>query len=76
MLHAAGMLDYTQLKDRILITTAALVAAGSSLCYTIGGWPATEPFLAGGATGLMYQRMLQASVDNLPGSMYQKRVSP
>ncbi|BDA45841.1 hypothetical protein COCOBI_07-6280 [Coccomyxa sp. Obi] len=68
MLHAAGMLDYCALKDRILVTTAALVAAGSSLCYSLGGWPATEPFLAGGAVGLAYQSMLQANVDALPGS--------
>ena len=32
-LHAMGMLDYSALKGRILVTTAALVAAGSSLCY-------------------------------------------
>ena len=32
-LHAMGMLDYCALKSRILVTTAALVAAGSSLCY-------------------------------------------
>ncbi|EIE22579.1 hypothetical protein COCSUDRAFT_66290 [Coccomyxa subellipsoidea C-169] len=75
MLHAAGMLDYSSLKDRILVTTAALVAAGSSLCYSMGGWPATEPFLAGGAVGLAYQSMLQANVDSLPGSgAYSTRV--
>lgn len=75
MLHAAGMLDYSSLKDRILVTTAALVAAGSSLCYSMGGWPATEPFLAGGAVGLAYQSMLQANVDSLPGSSaYSTRV--
>ncbi len=75
MLHAAGMLDYSALKDRILVTTAALVAAGSSLCYSLGGWPATEPFLAGGAVGLAYQSMLQANVDALPGSStYSTRV--
>lgn len=75
MLHAAGMLDYSSLKDRIMVTTAALVAAGSSLCYSMGGWPATEPFLAGGAVGLAYQSMLQANVDALPGSnAYSTRV--
>ena len=71
-LHAVGMLDYCQLKDRILIATAALVAAGSSLCYAVGGWEATEPFLAGGVGALVYQRMLQANVDNLGGNQYPK----
>ena len=71
-LHAVGMLDYCQLKDRILIATAALVAAGSSLCYAVGGWEATEPFLAGGVGALVYQRMLQANVDNLGGTQYHK----
>ena len=71
-LHAVGMLDYCQLKDRILIATAALVAAGSSLCYAVGGWEATEPFMAGGAAALVYQRMLQANVDNLGGTQYSK----
>lgn len=76
MLHAAGMLDYCALKDRIMVTTAALVAAGSTLCYGVGGWPATEPFLAGGAVGLAYQSMLQANIDSLPGSdTYSARVS-
>ncbi len=76
MLHAAGMLDYCALKDRIMVTTAALVAAGSTLCYGVAGWPATEPFLAGGAVGLAYQSMLQANVDSLPGSdTYSTRVS-
>ena len=71
-LHAVGMLDYCQLKDRILIATAALVAAGSSLCYAVGGWEATEPFLAGGVAALVYQRMLQANIDNLGGTQYPK----
>lgn len=67
-LHAVGMLDYCQLKDRILIATAALVAAGSSLCFAMGGWEATEPFLAGGTGALVYQRMLQSNVDTLGGT--------
>ena len=71
-LHAVGMLDYGQLKDHILIATAALVATGSSLCYAVGGWEATEPFLAGGVGALVYQRMLQANVDNLGGTQYPK----
>ena len=66
------MLDYCQLKDRILIATAALVAAGSSLCYAMAGWEATEPFLAGGIAALAYQRMLQANVDNLGSTQYPK----
>ena len=39
-LHAVGMLDYCQLKDRILIATAALVAAGVLpvlCCGRLGG---------------------------------------
>ena len=32
----------------------------------MGGWPATEPFLAGGCGGLLYQKLLQAGVDALP----------
>lgn len=71
-LHAVGMLDYCQLKDRILIATAALVAAGSSLCYAMGGWEATEPFLAGGVGALMYQCMLQANVDSLGSTQFPK----
>ena len=66
------MLDYCQLKDRILIATAALVAAGSSLCYAMGGWEAAEPFVAGGIGALVYQRMLQANVDNLGSTQYPK----
>lgn len=38
-LHAMGMLDYCALKGRILVTTAALVAAGSSLCYRCARGP-------------------------------------
>ena len=71
-LHAVGMLDYCQLKDRILIATAALVAAGSLLCYAMGGWEATEPFVAGGIAALVYQCMLQANVDNLGSTQYPK----
>lgn len=67
-----GMLDYCQLKDRILIATAALVAAGSSLCYAMAGWEATEPFLAGGIAALAYQCMLKANVDNLGSTQYPK----
>ena len=71
-LHAVGMLDYCQLKDRILIATAALVAGGGSLCYAMGGWEATEPFLMGGFAALLYQRMLQANVDALGASQYSR----
>lgn len=41
------------------------VACARSAC-SVGGWPATEPFLAGGFGGLLYQKMLQAGVDALP----------
>ena len=71
-LHAVGMLDYCQLKDRILLATAALVAGGGSLCYAMGGWEATEPFLMGGFAALVYQRMLQANVDSLGSSPYSR----
>ena len=71
-LHAVGMLDYCQLKDRILIATAALVAGGGSLCFAMGGWEATEPFLMGGFAALLYQRMLQANVDALSASQYSR----
>ena len=35
-LHALGMLDYGEMKARLMLTTAALVATGSTICWIHG----------------------------------------
>lgn len=61
-----GMADYGQLKERLLISTAVLVCAGSGIALSTGGWDAACPFAVGGTIGIMYQWMLQKGVDAIP----------
>lgn len=35
-LHALGMVDYGEMKARLMLTTAALVAGGSTICWIHG----------------------------------------
>ena len=64
-----GMLDYAQLKGRLLSTTAGLVLAGSCIAFSSGGAGAVAPFAVGGSAGMAYLWLLQQSVDSLPGTM-------
>ena len=68
-LHVMGMLDYAQLKGRLLSTTAGLVLAGSCIAFSSGGAGAAAPFAVGGSAGMAYLWLLQQSVDSLPGTM-------
>ena len=67
-LHAMGMLDYWELKHRLMTTTAGLVFAGSLIAFAAGGLDAAYPFAIGGCAGVSYQWLLQQSVDSLPAS--------
>lgn len=64
-----GMLDYSQLKGRLLSTTAGLVLAGSCIAFSSGGAGAAAPFAVGGSAGMAYLWLLQQSVDSLPGTL-------
>jgi hypothetical protein len=71
-LHSMGMMDYFELKGRLLLTTGALVATGSVISFSAGGVAAAGPFAAGGLAGLMYQYLLQQGVDAIPGGLATK----
>lgn len=64
-LYGLGLAEYGGFKARLLATTGALVAAGGSVALVAGGVSAAVPFLAGGATGLLYQWLLMQGVDHL-----------
>lgn len=58
--------QYTALKGRILKITAALIAFGLAAAAATGGADAAEAFALGGAIALVYQLMINRSVDSLP----------
>ncbi len=60
------MAQYDELKGRLLLATASLVAMGTGLSYLLAGLPLAVPFAAGGGLGVVYQIMLQQGVDALP----------
>ena len=41
-LHALGMMDYGEMKARLMLTTAALVATGSTICWIHGDTGAAQ----------------------------------
>jgi hypothetical protein len=49
-----------------MLATSGLVLAGSGIAFTVGGWDAAAPFLAGGVGGLFYCWLLQQGVDSIP----------
>eukprot|EP00884_Botryococcus_braunii_P007342 jgi/Botrbrau1/16609/Bobra.0068s0036.1 len=65
-LHSLWMMDYRELKDRLMLATSGLVIAGAGIAFTVGGWDAAAPFLAGGVGGLFYCWLLQQNVDAIP----------
>lgn len=68
-LHAMGMMGYTELKGRLMSTTAFLVASGSLIAFSAGGGEAAYPFALGGSGALGYQWLLQQSVDSIPSKI-------
>lgn len=60
-LYSLNMQQYSELKGQLLAATAVLVALGSALAYAAGGRDLALPFALGGASGMLYQYMLQAS---------------
>lgn len=65
-LRSLGMAQYDELKGRLLLATASLVAMGTGLTYLLAGLPLAVPFVVGGGLGVAYQLMLQQGVDALP----------
>lgn len=65
-LRSLGMAQYDELKGRLLLATASLVAMGTGLSYLLAGLALAVPFAAGGGLGVVYQIMLQQGVDALP----------
>lgn len=68
-LHAMGMMGYSELKSRLMSTTAFLVATGSLIAFSSGGSQAAYPFAVGGSAALGYQWLLQQSVDSIPSKL-------
>jgi len=68
-LHAMGMMGYSELKSRLMSTTAFLVATGSLIAFSAGGSQAAYPFAVGGSAALGYQWLLQQSVDSIPSKL-------
>lgn len=65
--YARSMSDYDALKSQLTATNAALVVAGTALATIAGDWDTATPFAIGGAVGLLYQVLLQSSVDSIAG---------
>ena len=68
-LHAMGMMGYRELKGRLMNTTAFLVASGCLIAFSAGGAEAAYPFAVGGSAALVYQWLLQQSVDSIPSKI-------
>lgn len=66
-LHRMNMQQYRELKAQLVAATAVLVGLGSGLAYAAGGRDLALPFALGGASGVLYQYMLQVAVDNVGG---------
>jgi hypothetical protein len=64
-LYRLNMEQYTSLKGQLLAATAVLVGLGSALAYAAGGRDLALPFALGGASGMLYQYMLQAAADSV-----------
>lgn len=59
-LYSLSMQQYGALKAQLVGATAVLVGLGSGLAYAAGGRDLALPFALGGASGMLYQYMLQA----------------
>ena len=62
-----GLAGYTSLKAQVLQLSALAIGLGTVSSYALGGAESALPFLGGGLAGLAYQRLLQLSVDAVPG---------
>lgn len=58
-LYRMNMAQYRQLKAQLVAATAVLVGLGSGMAYAAGGRDLALPFALGGASGVLYQYMLQ-----------------
>ncbi len=58
-LYRLNMTQYRQLKAQLVAATAVLVGLGSGMAYAAGGRDLALPFALGGASGVLYQYMLQ-----------------
>jgi hypothetical protein len=73
VMQAVGSAEYGALKDRLLLTTAAMGAGGSALAAALAGPDVALPFAIGGAAGLLYQWLLQQGADSLGGEPQQQQ---
>lgn len=64
-LYRLNMAQYRQLKAQLVAATAVLVGLGSGLAYAAGGRDLALPFALGGASGVLYQYMLQVAADSV-----------
>lgn len=64
-LYRMNMAQYRQLKAQLVAATAVLVGLGSGMAYAAGGRDLALPFALGGASGVLYQYMLQVAVDSV-----------
>ncbi|KAI8473164.1 MAG: hypothetical protein J3K34DRAFT_519180 [Monoraphidium minutum] len=63
-LRSAGLSEYSDLKQRLLLATALLTAGGSGIAALASGAAAAVPFALGGCAGLVYQYLLQVGADS------------
>lgn len=69
---------YSLFKERLLQANLSLVSIGTGLAWTFFGDDIAINFAAGGASGLLYQWLLQKGVDgiSLSTSPLYKKVAP
>ena len=65
--HMEGLAGYTTFKQEVLQATAGVIGCGTLSLSVLSGRDPALAFLAGGMAGLAYQRLLQLSVDAVPG---------
>ena len=65
--HMEGLAGYTTLKQEVLQATAGVIGCGTVGLSVLSGRDPALAFLAGGLAGIAYQRLLQLSVDAVPG---------
>uniref|UniRef100_A0A7S3R653 DUF7755 domain-containing protein n=1 Tax=Dunaliella tertiolecta TaxID=3047 RepID=A0A7S3R653_DUNTE len=64
--RAANLASYASLKQRLLTTNALLVVSGGALTALLtGSSDAAASFAVGGSAGVLYQWLLQQSVDSM-----------
>jgi hypothetical protein len=63
-LYALGMMDYGEMKARLMLTTAALVATGSTICWIHGDAGVAQGLVTRGAyAGHAYPARLAGQSD-------------